>query len=692
MRVYLTCLTRCWAIVLQGALSVYVANILSAMKYILHKAGRTVGSVVLVFLLNACSDSAEQRATVHLQKGREFLADGNIDKARIEFKNVLEITPKNADAHFLLGQVHEQREEWSKAFAQYKAAIALKPEHTEARLNLGRLYLRSGVPDQALLMANGVLEVQPERLEALQLQASAHMQRNEAEKAIVIAEHILQLAPDYTDTLVLLAVHYNRSGKPARAITLLEEAVSNNPNDSTLRYLLARSLGTTGQIQRATEVVLELIELEPGQLEHRVWLAVMYAREERMDEAQKVLDKMAEEFPDDLSARRMIAEFHVGHGDSDKAIEFLDRSLADMPGAYELRLYLAEQYERSGQQDSARETYQVLIDSGDSGIYGLTARNRLARLLSGMGEFDSAYDLITETLEANPRDNDALILRGKIALARNQPDDAVMNFRSVLKDQPYSAEVLGLLATAHLANHEPDLARETLERSVKGNPRDAQSRIALARLLVAQNQTRRAGELASEALNLAPGHLGAMDALARIRVSEGDWAGVLRVAVRMVEADPEKADGYLYSGLAQRGLGDVAKAVVSLSRAMALAPEDDAVLTAYVGALLAAGEPVEAQKRAVMFLDVRPDNLTAQNLLGEVLVFREDYVAAADAFRKAIALDARAAIPYRNLGQVLIAVGKEQEAQEVFRQGLKAVQGDVRSEAMLQSFLSSAQR
>jgi len=658
----------------------------------LGKLGRAAGSVVLALLLNACSDSAEQRAAAHLQKGQQYLDADNVDKARIELKNALGIDMQNVEAHFLLGQVYEQLEEWRKALAQYNAAIKLESGHVDARLHLGRLYLRGGAPGQALTMANTILKAQPENLEALQLRASAYMQQNETEKAVANAEQILQLEPGYTDALILLALHYNRGGKPAQAIALLEEGIVSNPDDSRLKYMLARSLGSTGQLQRATELVLELIEMEPGLPEHRVWLATIYAKDGRMADAQNVLHTMVEQFPDDLAAKRLIVDFYVGNGDSNKAIEFLAQELAEAPDAHELRLYLAEQYERSGQPDRARQTYQMLISSNSSGIYGLTARNRLARLLASEGELDAADSLIAEVLEANPRDNDALLLRGKIALARNQPDDAVMDFRSVLKDQPYSAKVLGLLATAHTANHNLDLAREALERSIENNPRDAQSRIVLAQLLVAQDEPRRARELASEALRLAPGHLGAMNTLARILVTGGDWDRVLQIAERMIAVDPEGPDGYLYSGLAQRGLGDAEKAVMSLGKAMALAPHDDTVLTAYVSALLADAQPAEAQRQTTLFLATQPDNQTAQNLLGEVLVFRKDYAAAADAFRRAIALDKRSAVPYRNLGLTLRALGDEPKAQSIFQQGLKAVAGDPRSEAMLQPYLSSGQR
>ena len=646
--------------------------------------------LAMALLAGACSESAGERAAAHLARARHYLEAGKVDKARIEFSNVLAIDRKNVAAHFQLGQVYEQQQEWRKAVGQYQAAIALQPDHVQARLHLGRLYQRGGAPAKALEMAQDVLRRQPGQVEALQLKAAVLLQQGRTDEAIEIANGLLQLHPGYADTVIMLAVHYNRSGKPARAIELLEEGVAANPANSTLKYLLARSLSAAGRLQEAVGLVRQLVETEPQRPDHLVWLASLHAQDGDLTEARQVLDRTAQRFSDDPAVPRMIAEFWLGRGERARAIASLEEALSRQPDWHELRLYLASLYEGEDQPERALRCYREVIEREPDGVAGLTARNRLAHLLYTRGELAGAEALVAEVLEANPRDNDALLLRGTMALARDDAVAAIADFRSLLKDQPHSARLLGLLATAHAVNHEPELARRALERAVDNNPTDVQSRVALAKLLLSQGELRRAGELADQALRLAPGHLGAMRTLARIRSAGSDWDALLKVGTRMQKADPEGADGYFFVGLAQRGRGDTDAAVASLERAVALAPEDDAVLTALVGALLELARPQEAEQRVRAFLERQPKNPTACNLLGEVLLYRKDPAAAAAAFRKAIALAPRLAVPYRNLGLALRAQGLEAQARKVFRQGLEAVRGDEAAEAMLRPWVAAA--
>ena len=71
---------------------------------------------------------------------------------------------------------------------------------------------------------------------------------------------------------------------------------------------------------------------------------------------------------------------------------------------------------------------------------------------------DEAKTLIEEVLAENPKDAQALQLKGRLAMQDKDYTEAIAAFRSVLKDQPDSAEVLTFLAAAHQANGETELA------------------------------------------------------------------------------------------------------------------------------------------------------------------------------------------------------------------------------------------
>jgi len=59
-------------------------------------------------LLVAGCGGAQSRFTSHMAKGQEFLAEENYEKARVEFRNALQILPNDAQGRFLYGKTMER--------------------------------------------------------------------------------------------------------------------------------------------------------------------------------------------------------------------------------------------------------------------------------------------------------------------------------------------------------------------------------------------------------------------------------------------------------------------------------------------------------------------------------------------------------------------------------------------------------
>jgi Tfp pilus assembly protein PilF len=56
---------------------------------------RIIAVLLAVALLAGCG-GAEERKAKYLERGKAFFEEENYDKARVEFKNVLQIDPKTA--------------------------------------------------------------------------------------------------------------------------------------------------------------------------------------------------------------------------------------------------------------------------------------------------------------------------------------------------------------------------------------------------------------------------------------------------------------------------------------------------------------------------------------------------------------------------------------------------------------------
>ncbi len=71
-----------------------------------------------------------------LDKGVDFLENGQPNKALEVFQEVVRITPRSSEGYFGLGMVYEHRKDWGQATHAYQQAIACNPDDVLAQENL----------------------------------------------------------------------------------------------------------------------------------------------------------------------------------------------------------------------------------------------------------------------------------------------------------------------------------------------------------------------------------------------------------------------------------------------------------------------------------------------------------------------------------------------------------------------------
>src|SRR5450631_4898602 len=108
-----------------------------------------LAAVILATLLVACG-GAQARKSGFMAKGREHLAAHNFEKARLEFRNAVQLDPNDAEASFLAGQATERLGNVREAAQMYRDAIQSNAKHLGARAQLARLYAFGGIPDKAM--------------------------------------------------------------------------------------------------------------------------------------------------------------------------------------------------------------------------------------------------------------------------------------------------------------------------------------------------------------------------------------------------------------------------------------------------------------------------------------------------------------------------------------------------------------
>jgi tetratricopeptide (TPR) repeat protein len=620
-------------------------------------ARRQLVIVVLsvVTLVAAGCGGAESRKARHMAKGHTFLEKGNIEKARVEFRNALQITPNDSEVRYENGVADEKLGNVREAAQFYQGAIDTNPDNVGARASLGRLFVLSGAADRALEAVKPSLEKHPDDAALLTVRAAARAQLKDTDGALKDAERAVQLAPNSEDAIATLAGVYKLTGQPDKSRALLEGAVKRLPQTVDLRLALAQLYASQGQEPQVEALLIDLVRLKPNESAHRLRLAQYYARLNHIDEAERVLREAIKALPDDHNLKLDLLQFLAARRGRDVADKELTAMIAANPKDYSLKFAQANFYEQGKQIDKAEAIYRQVIADTDLDAPGLTARNRLAVLLVQNNDSVGAEKLLAEVLAKSPRDNDALILRGNLALAQQDPKSAITDLRAVLRDQPNAVGVMRSLARAHLANDEPALAEETMRRAVDANPKDTGSRLDLAQLLLQLGKPEEAKPVVDDLVKQDPNNMRALDAQFHVAAATKDGAGAKAAAAAMVALQPKASIGYYYEASIAESEKRPADALRLYSTALDLQPEAAEPLQGLARVLVAVKGSAAAIQRLDEVAASYPKLPFALNIKGELLTAMGRTADAKAAFGAAIERVPKWRIPYQSLARAQAA-------------------------------------
>lgn len=639
----------------------------------------------LTISLASCGGAAERKAK-YLEKGQLLYEQGNYEKAQLELRNVLQIDPKDSQARFLLGKVLEQKQEYPKAAGHYLALIEQNPNSVDARVRLGRLYLLGRAPDRAMKEVEEVMKLAPDRADAFALRGGIRAMRGDLSGATDDGERALAIDPTQLDAISLLAGIHTQQKRPEKAVALLGDAVARDPKNVVLRALMAEVYAAQGKDAEAVAQLEQIIQQEPDRLGHRIRLASYHVERKQIDKAESVLRDAADSNPTNGEARLTLVRFVVEHRGNDAAQKEIASLLARQPDDYALRFEQARLYQASKDIDKAKAIYKSIIADDRQGPDGLRARNHVAALLLHSDKREQAAALLEEVLEKNPRDNDALLMRARLAMARGQAANAIIDLRAVMKDQPDAPDVLSLLALAHSQNREPQLALDVLRGAVDANPRNEGLRIQLAQELRKSGDQRAALDQYQEVLKRAPGHMSALEATFRIHLAKQNWRAAEAVLQQIRKHHPDDPLGHYLAGVSFQMQGQHARSISEFELALKQAPQAADALSALVQSHLVLKQPAKARERVKLAIAKAPESALLHGMLGEIYMIEGQLDEAATVFHRAITLDARMTPAYRGLATVFSNKGDKAAAERTLKEGIAATGEDLSLIAELASF------
>jgi tetratricopeptide (TPR) repeat protein len=637
---------------------------------------RRVALVLLTILVAACG-GGESRKEDHLQKGQAFLAERNYAKARVEFRNALQIDPKDASARTGAGVAAERLGEFEEAAKLYRAAIAADAGQELARANLARMLLGGGAPDQALKVLAPGLEANPNSAKLLSVRAAATA-TSDPTAARRDADAAYAQAPQDPDVVAVLASLQWRAGQREQAFALLDQTIAAVPDALELRDMRIQLALLNGDVAAAERGLEEFIKRDPASIEQRNRLAQVYLIQGKVDPALETLRGIVALEPRSIAAKSTLIGVLAERKSRAEADRALQEFLAAEPDNYELQLEAGRYYESQQRYVEARKTYEALAAAASGRPQSARARSRLALLAIRDGDAKTAMALVDQLLAENPADGEALVTRSQLALDRGDTQTAVNDLRTALRDRPDSVPLASALARAYLQAGDATLAEQVLRDAVRANPADADAKLALAQFLVNQQRGAQATPLLEQLVAEQPTNAIAIEALFRQQMFTGDAVAAERTAGLLAALPGRRTSGRLFGGLALEGQKRFEDARKVYEQAAIDDPEsvEPIVALARLDATLGKPEAAVAQvdRGLARAAQLRKDGLPLlHSLRGDLLLRlggREQE--ALSAYAEAARLAPAAAAGWRGQAAALALSGDGPQAIAVLERGLTA--------------------
>lgn len=632
--------------------------------------------VLVSMLALAGCGSSEDSAASFIKSGDELFAEGNLDKARVEYKNALQIDPRQAEPYYRLALIDEDKQNWKEMFNNLRAVEQLNPNHTDALVKLGRIYLLGGEYDEAMSRAEKALSLDPEHVDGLLLKASVLSKQGQYEAAQSTLDTALTLDSGNLDALSLRVLNYRDSGDMEQALALLDEAIALHPDETPLYIIKLSVLEKTADYPAMVSVYEQLIQQQPD--EHRLVISYSQLLNNQLnqyEEAVSVLEQYVESHPESNETKQVLVGL-VNSKQPEKAIRLLESFITAEPENYELKFTKVALLTSSGDVEQAQSYLESMVSSDSEGSDGNKARAMLAGLHASKNNFEKARELVEQVLALAPEHSDALLIRAKLNLQDKNVEQAVTDLRTVIRNEPNLDEAMVLLAQAYVQMGSTELAEDSFRQALSVNPQNTQAALFVANSLRAENDFDRMEDVLMDALKNNPNKPELLEALAQVRILKQDWNAGIETVELLNDTVGETPLSHLFMGQLYQGQGDFSLAAEEYKSALLANPDMVPALEGLAVSLEQLGEHEQLIQYLTEYNSQYPNKMIGYAILA-VSYFRNDKPSDGEALLlKQIDKHEDWSMGYRLLSDHYLMTEQTDKAVSLLEQGMQSSQTD----------------
>lgn len=540
---------------------------------------RLYGFALAAVLFLAACDTAEERAEGHYQSGLELLADGDVDRALIEFRNVFKLDGLHREARLTYAEVMRDQGEFQEAYSHYLLLSEQYPDDALPRKWLFRLAMLGGDIEEASVHGTRARRIAPEdpevrAIDTIMAYTTALEDRRPGDRRDA-AQRLTELASEIDDPQLYLPTivdNHIRDAEFHDALAAIEKLLATDATLEQWQALKLRILNQLGDEPAIKEQLETMVTLFPEASDYPTALVQWHLSREEPQEAEDFLRRWIDTAEGEVKTERQVqlVAFLSSTKGPDAAVEELAALInqTDSDGLPMFRSMQAGLLFDRGDRDEAIDSMAAIVDEAGE---ELTAEQEsmlhdievnLALMLIDVGREDEARARIASVLEKEDGHVGALKQHSAWLIEADRADDAIVDLRTALGRAPEDPQIMSLIAEAHIRNGSRDLAGEMLALAVEASGNASEESLSYARFLIADRAYRPAEDVLLNALRRAPANLDLLSLLGGVYIQSSDWARVEQAeqSLRRIgtESAIARADGLKVDSLRAQQRGEEA--------------------------------------------------------------------------------------------------------------------------------------
>ena len=653
------------------------------MTFRIHPLALCV-TLLAALALSGCQ-SSEERAEGYYQSGLVLLAEGDEERALVEFRNVFKYDGFHKEARKTYADILVKQGNTTEAYSQYLRLIEQYPDTVDVRQTLAELALMRGDWTEVERHGKAALALQPDvpgvKVIGLALEyRAAVLAKDEAARTRLAdaAQAILEAEPGNPVALRVVLDRLASGDNPQQALPVLDAALEQNPDVLELQMMKFQILAKAEDIPGTGAQLKQMYALFPEDDQVKASLIGWYLVQNDIDGAEAFLRELAGSPTGDPAGHVAVVQLLQAARSPEAAQTELDRLIAANTGTVNADLYGALRATidfETGKTAEGITAMEAILKNAEASDQTRRFKGMLARMLDVTGNRVGARALVEEVLAEDVTNVEALKLRGAWLISEDKPGDAIVDLRTALGQSPRDPAILTLMAAAHERDGNLDLAGERLALAVEVSGSAAENSLRYAQFLLRQDRVQVAETVLADARRVSPADPAILQALAQVYLQTSNWAGAQDVvnSLRPIMLPEVQESIPALESAILLGQNRVEESLAVLESQVAEGSAGAKAVGLIVQTQIRSGRTEEARQYLDEALAKTPDDKTLRLLSGGLDALLGDAAAAEAEYRSLIAEAPTDETPVRLLYGLLRSSERFAEATQVLDEGLAAV-------------------